>query len=451
MKNLHLTFKLNKELDKEMALEFLGVKAGGIDFTQGIIAVHPQLKSLLGKDENAQKQIIEEYVEEFYKSNQTLLNSCVVEMQQNWNKDETKFIEQLDTLFKNPEAPKGEYEGYLSILDCNPRFLDTKTFQVFYEHPSGSNYITAHEVLHFFFYDYAEKKYPEIFKKLSTENSGIFWDMAELFNVVVMSEPSFISEDYAKHTKPYPAHAKYLDAVKKMWKKNHDIDSWLIEAYRYLSEQEQFIEWATQELGGDVSVTKEAYGDQSRVFKLTSPKGNYFLKIGEGLEKEKLHLEWLKGKQPVPNVIGFKNIGDTDALLLSAIEGENLKSVAHELGLEKVINILVEALHKFHSTDITDCPFGTNGEDKVLVHGDACLPNFIIKDNKLSGYIDLKDMRIDKKEVDLAAAVWSLQYNFGPGLGITFLEKYGVKNPTEEMVEHLRLQYEKAIEEWGLN
>lgn len=215
--------------------------------------------------------------------------------------------------------------------------------------------------------------------------------------------------------------------------------------------EEQFTEWATQELGGNVSVTKEAYGDQSSVYKLTTPKGNYFLKIGEGLEKEKLHLEWLKGKQPVPVVVGFKNIEDTGALLLSAIEGENLKSIAHELGLEKVINILVEALHRFHGTDIKDCPFGTQQEDNVLVHGDACLPNFIIKDGELSGYIDLKDMRIDKKEVDLAAGVWSLQYNFGQGLGITFLEKYGVKNPTKEMVEGLRLQYEKAIEDWGLN
>jgi hypothetical protein len=237
MKDFHITFKLNKELDKEMALEFLGVKAGGIDFTQGIIAVHPQLKSLLGKDEDTQKQIINDYVDEFYKNNQTLLNSCVVEMQQNWGKDEKKFIEQLDTIFKNPEVPKGEYAGYLSILDCNPRFLDTKTFQVFYEHPSGSNYITAHEVLHFFFYDYAEKKHPQIFKELDT-NSGIFWDLAELFNVVVMSELSFISEAYTARAKPYPAHAKYLDAVKKIWEKNRDIDAWLIEACQYLKDTE---------------------------------------------------------------------------------------------------------------------------------------------------------------------------------------------------------------------
>lgn len=74
----------------------------------------------------------------------------------------------------------------------------------------------------------------------------------------------------------------------------------------------------------------------------------------------------------------------------------------------------------------------------------------MVNDGKLSGYIDLEDMRIDKKEVDLAAGVWSLQYNFGPGLGIQFLNKYGVKNPTYEMVQQLHQQYEKMMEAWDL-
>lgn len=217
-----------------------------------------------------------------------------------------------------------------------------------------------------------------------------------------------------------------------------------------MESEQAFIDWATKELGENVSTTKEEYGDQNVVFKLQSPKATYFLKTGEGLEKERERLQWIDGKQPVPKVLGFKQIGDTSALLLSAIEGTNLKSAAQALGSDKVIDILVSALQKFHQTDIRDCPFGESGEGKVLVHGDACLPNFMVNDGKLSGYIDLEDMRIDKKEVDLAAGVWSLQYNFGPGLGIQFLNKYGVKNPTYEMVQQLHQQYEKMMEAWDL-
>lgn len=86
----------------------------------------------------------------------------------------------------------------------------------------------------------------------------------------------------------------------------------------------------------------------------------------------------------------------------------------------------------------------------MLVHGDACLPNFIFQGEKFSGYIDLGDLMVAKPEIDFAAAIWSLQYNLGPGHGKRFLEKYGVQNVTDEMVEKLRLQYEDTQKEWGL-
>ncbi len=214
--------------------------------------------------------------------------------------------------------------------------------------------------------------------------------------------------------------------------------------------ENELIDWAKKELGGDIVVEKEATGDQNVVYKLQSSEGIYFLKIGSGLNKEVERLQWLEGKQPVPKVRAFINKGDIDGLLLSAVEGTNLKNVCHELGVEKTIDILVSALQKLHETNIENCPFGTKGEGRVLVHGDACLPNFIVKNGELAGYIDLEDMRMDSSDVDLAAGVWSLRYNLGPGHGIPFLAKYGIESPTEELEERLHAQYEQMQEEWGL-
>ena len=53
-------------------------------------------------------------------------------------------------------------------------------------------------------------------------------------------------------------------------------------------------------------------------------------------------------------------------------------------------------------------------------------------------------------EVDFSAAIWSLQYNLGSGYDGMFLEKYGVENVTDEMVEKLKLKYEDMQKEWGL-
>jgi aminoglycoside phosphotransferase len=213
---------------------------------------------------------------------------------------------------------------------------------------------------------------------------------------------------------------------------------------------DELISWAEEILKKKLTITKEEYGDQSKVFRLHAPNTNYFAKIGKGLEKERARLDWLAGKLPIPKVIGFATYDGEEILLLSAIEGKNLAALSKEWSKEKVVDKLVKALLKFHSVDATNCPFGTFKEGKVLVHGDACLPNFIFQEEEFSGYIDLGDLMVAKPDVDFAAAIWSLQYNLGPGYGKQFLQKYGAQDVADEMVEKLRLQYEDMQKEWGL-
>jgi len=42
---------------------------------------------------------------------------------------------------------------------------------------------------------------------------------------------------------------------------------------------------------------------------------------------------------------------------------------------------------------------------------------------------------------DLAAGVWSLQYNFGPGHGREFLDAYGAPPMADQEIERLRRKY----------
>ncbi len=231
-------FKLNKKLDKQMAVVFLDVKRGGIDFSNGIFNVHPEiayLKKILKR--NKREEIINKYFDKFYKSHEDYLKKKALEFFKEWNKVETAFIAITDRLFNSYHFPKGQYIGYLSIVDCNPRFLRSKTFQIFYAHPRGVKYVTAHELLHFIFYDYAIKKYPEIFKKLDT-GSGIFWDLAEIFNVIVLSLPKFKKLHKQEKVFCYPEHKKYLPELKKLWQRTSNIDNWLIGAYEYLKKRE---------------------------------------------------------------------------------------------------------------------------------------------------------------------------------------------------------------------
>ncbi len=215
---------------------------------------------------------------------------------------------------------------------------------------------------------------------------------------------------------------------------------------------EYFINWAKDLLKEDgVVVEKEPYGEECVIYKLNSKKESCFLKIkiNSTSSKEYDKLKWFQGKIPVPKVIGFTINDGSKALLLGALEGKNLAVLSKEWSAEKVIDKIVEVLHQFHKTDIQGWSFDKTDSGKILVHGDACLPNFIFNGDLFSGFIDLGNSQIANVEVDLSAVIWSLQYNLGPGYGSKFLKKYGYEDATEEVAEKLRLEYESEQKAQG--
>ncbi len=274
-------------------------------------------------------------------------------------------------------------------------------------------------------------------------------------NLVPFLLKAHYTDDMKELIKERAAQSKYPVRVLK------DGQGILVEngSYRFVGEGEEvntsdmhqpFIDWAKGQLGGNVSADKEEYGDVSTVYRLRSPKGIYFLKVGSDLDKERERLKWLDGKLPVPKIVGFTHMEDKDLLLLSAIEGVNLAELCKSWPAGKVVDKLVGALRSFHALNPASCPFGNPGPGKILIHGDACLPNFIFQGDEFSGYVDLGNVRVDDPEVDFSAAVWSLNYNLGPGHEAEFLKKYGVSDVTEELVERLRLRYEEMQKEWDL-
>ncbi len=229
-----VTFRLNKILDKKMAFEFLNLQQGGIDFSHGIIEMHPALKKIKEiKGERKQKQFISDHFESFYNEHYPYLNKWTKEANKTWERVAREFFNATRQIFKGHPFPPGEYIGYLSIVDCNPRFLKDKTFQVFHLHPLGVKYVTAHELLHFMFYDYALKKYPKVFMKMDTER-GIFWDLAELFNSIILHTQIFVQIHQVKRKVVYPEHRKCFPCLFKVWKKYHDIDKFITISYKLL-------------------------------------------------------------------------------------------------------------------------------------------------------------------------------------------------------------------------
>ena len=176
-------------------------------------------------------------------------------------------------------------------------------------------------------------------------------------------------------------------------------------------------------------------------------------------ETEYEMMRWLEGKLPVPHIIAHEKTNKLSFLLMRKCEGEMACS-KYWLGQpQKLCRCLAEALQAFWSVDTTDCPsnctlndkllqaeynvanglvdtentqpdtYGDCGfkdpeallywlkenapeEELVLSHGDFCLPNFLLKDDSLTGVIDLGRAGVADKWCDIALCYRSLKDNY---------------------------------------
>jgi kanamycin kinase len=176
----------------------------------------------------------------------------------------------------------------------------------------------------------------------------------------------------------------------------------------------------------DPVVKRACSGDNSTVFEITAGNARWFLKIGDRLARECAALRWLHGRLPAGQVVASDHLADADLLLTTAVPGVNPRPLAKPLPAPDIVAMLASALPACHSVSASDCPFGAYITGESLVHGDACVPNFIVGDDGVNGYIGLGDLGVGDVEVDLSAAVWSLRYNLGPGFGLRFLRASSV-------------------------
>lgn len=224
---------------------------------------------------------------------------------------------------------------------------------------------------------------------------------------------------------------------------------------------------------------------------LKGATSNQYLKIQPIISEENLYgevekLEWLHGKLPVPEVLYYNKDGRNEYLLMTEIKGMNAADQSHEPNVATLITQLALGLKTLHNLPIDRCPFDQtlaiklneakrsveNGrvdedefdderkgmkaadlfielistkpmdEDLVFTHGDYCLPNIIMDNGKVTGYIDLGRAGVADKYQDLALALRSIKRNFGMEHIPLFLEAYGVKNLEEAKVHYYQLMDE---------
>jgi kanamycin kinase/aminoglycoside 3'-phosphotransferase-2 len=201
---------------------------------------------------------------------------------------------------------------------------------------------------------------------------------------------------------------------------------------------------------------------------------------GFRLAPEAEKMRWLSAWAPVPEVLEYSQHDGCEYLLMTEIVG---RSGAEDWPPEerpRVVAALAEALQRLHSIPLEACPFDQRleaklaqarrrtelgwvdpadfsaeellevlfklrpaEEDLVVCHGDYCLPNVLLYEGKLSGFVDLGRLGVADRYQDLALMTRSLTSDlnpqFGEGWDGVFLEAYGLREPDWERLEFYRL------------
>ena len=129
----------------------------------------------------------------------------------------------------------------------------------------------------------------------------------------------------------------------------------------------------------------------------------YILKISndiERLRREHLANDYLTGKVPVSQTIIFVIENEKAYYIKTRVKGNHLIQERYLSDPKELAKLLAQAMNMLHSLDIQDCPIKSpDSEGNCFIHGDFCLPNILVDEEEISGFIDTEASGIGKNKV----------------------------------------------------
>lgn len=231
-------------------------------------------------------------------------------------------------------------------------------------------------------------------------------------------------------------------------------------------------------------------GDQAS-WRITSLDGEvFYLKVGRSdltirVAADCERTRWAYTYLPVPRIIDCGTVEGLDWMLNTGLPGVDATSPRLRDDPRRLAKILARGLKRFHEAPVDECPFDFRldtqmahvrrrvaegrvviadmheefthhtpasaleelerlmpaDEDLVVCHGDYCLPNIMVVDGEVVGYMDLGELGVSDRWWDIAVGAWSVTWNLGPGHEDRFYDAYGIE-PDPDRIAFYRLLYD---------
>jgi kanamycin kinase len=236
------------------------------------------------------------------------------------------------------------------------------------------------------------------------------------------------------------------------------------------------------------------YPGRSATWRLSNEAGTtQFLKVVRhgwtpSVEAEAERTIWAGAYLPVPKVLRTGVTDQASWMITGGMDGLDATHQSFREDVPRLVTHLAQGLRRIHAAPVDACPFSfrlddairhvqrrqetdqidpvrdfhaefshltvdtavaelirtrPDSEDLVVCHGDYSVPNILLRENEIIGYVDLGELGVADRWGDLAVATWSVTWNFGPGYEARFLDAYGVA-PDSERIRYYRLLYDLA-------
>lgn len=229
---------------------------------------------------------------------------------------------------------------------------------------------------------------------------------------------------------------------------------------------------------------------EARVFFIDKGEGFYLKSAPQRtLRAEAQMCDYFHKKGLGVELLSYQTAADHDLMLTTRAAGEDCTHALYLENPKRLADTIAEQLRMLHECDFSDCPvqdrmrsyfalaeenyrtdnydkshfpdsFGyrcaldayavmASGKgaltDRVLLHGDYCLPNIMLENWRFRAFIDLGNGGVGDRHIDLFWGAWTLGFNLGTdAYRERFFDAYG-----RDRVDEEKLRIVAAAEVFG--
>jgi hypothetical protein len=170
------------------------------DWSSAIYNAYPDLSSRISgiKDKKKRREAEYAFFRETYEKEMPLLEKQRDEYQSEWDRISDKVMDVFTEVIEQEWPDKDTVmHARVSLNPICPRFIKTRTFDVYYKQDSNRMKATAiHELLHFIYFEKWKSIFPET-KPREFDSPYLVWHLSEMVPRVILNDKRF--QDIFQH------------------------------------------------------------------------------------------------------------------------------------------------------------------------------------------------------------------------------------------------------------